>query len=83
MYRRLWYRYIRIQGFYCTRSKEMIDRKTPCEKYKPRGEEYDLSDERFEKVDNDIRAMLEYFKQKIRKSDRRVNAPVALLYILV
>ncbi len=42
----------------------MIDRKTPCEKYKPRGEEYDLSDERFEKVENDIRAMLEYFKKE-------------------
>lgn len=62
LYRRYNYTIDRFKGYYCLTKKILIEGDV-CESYKPkRNREYDLSSDRFDKAEEDIRSISERVK---------------------
>ena len=50
--------------YYCIEKDTVIDRKNVCGKWQRKKEEYDISPQRFEEVEQDIKFLIELFKNK-------------------
>lgn len=55
VYRRGRYKYFKERTYYCTLREEIINRENSCGKWCKRKVEYDLSPQRFDEVQKDIK----------------------------
>ncbi len=58
------YRYFRWNWHYCTKREEVTELKNGCEEWEKRKTEYDLSPQRFDEVENDIKIITALLKDK-------------------
>lgn len=49
--------------YYCIEKDAFIDRRNVCEKWQRKKAEYDLSPQRLEEVEQDIKFLIEYFNK--------------------
>lgn len=56
------YRYWRERYYYCMVNDTITNKKGSCEMWKRKKTEYDLSEQRFDEVEKDVRLLIQYFK---------------------
>ncbi len=57
------YQYSARKEYYCIEKEEMVNLEDSCEKWKKRKLEYDLSLQRIDEVENDVKRMMQMFKK--------------------
>jgi len=58
------YRLFRIKKYYCVLREEIIDRENSCGKWCKRKVEYDLSPQRFDEVQKDIKELEKFISPR-------------------
>ncbi len=64
IYRRLCLGFFSNKWYYCAVRCEMTKRENSCENWRKKQAVYDLSAQRFDEAERDIKALMEYFKDK-------------------
>ena len=62
LYRGYWYSYCWNKLFYCTLHKHITQPQSGCVHWQRRRHEYDLSPQRFDEVEQDIKFLLDKFQ---------------------
>lgn len=63
LYQKFGYRYWKAKSYYCALREEVTETGNGCERWRTKKCEYDLSKQRFDEVEEDIKLLAEYLEE--------------------